>query len=45
MGRRGEEEEWVRVSTAHVPKEEMHVINWLEAQNKDPVIWGAIEWM
>ena len=23
----------------------MHVINWLEAQNKDPIIQGAIEWM
>ena len=23
----------------------MHVIDWLEAQNKDPVIQGAIEWM
>ena len=23
----------------------MHVINWLEAQNKDPVIRGAIKWM
>ena len=33
------------VSTAHVPKEEMHVIDWLEAQNEDPVIRGAIEWM
>ena len=45
MGRWGEEEERVRVSTAHVPKEEMHVINWLKAQNEDPVIRGAIEWM
>ena len=44
-GRRGEEEERVWVSAAHVPKEEMHVIDWLEAQNEDPVIWGAIEWM
>ena len=44
-GRQGEEEERVRVSAAHVPKEEMHVIDWLKAQNKDPVIWGAIEWM
>ena len=35
----------MQVSTAHVPKEEMHVIDWLEAQNEDPVIWGAIEWM
>ena len=33
------------VSAARVPKEEMHVIDWLEAQNKDPVIRGAIEWM
>ena len=33
------------VSAARVPKEEMHVINWLEAQNEDPVIWGAIKWM
>ena len=23
----------------------MHVIDWLEAQNKDPIIHGAIEWM
>ena len=44
-GRRGEEEERVWVSAAHVPKEEMHVINWLKAQNEDPVIRGAIEWM
>ena len=41
----GEEEEWVRVSATQVPKEEMHVIDWLEAQNEDPVIQGAIEWM
>ena len=33
------------VSAARVPKEEMHVINWLKAQNEDPVIRGAIEWM
>ena len=45
MGRWGEEEERVWVSTACVPKEEMHVIDWLEAQNEDPGIWGAIEWM
>ena len=44
-GRRGEEEEQVRVSAAHVPKEEMHIIDWLTAQNEDPVIRGAIEWM
>ena len=41
----GKEEERVQVSVAHVPKEEMHVINWLEAQSEDPIIWGAIEWM
>ena len=35
----------MRVSAARVPKEEMHVIDWLKAQNEDPVIWGAIEWM
>ena len=45
MSQWGEEEEWVWVSTAWVLKEEMHVIEWLEAQNKDPIIWGAIEWM
>ena len=45
VGWQGKEEEWVRVSAAHVPKEEMHVINWLKAQNEDPVIRGAIEWM
>ena len=33
------------VSTAHVPKEEMHVIDWVEAQNKDPVIHKTIKWM
>ena len=32
----GEEEERVRVSAAHVPKEEMHVIDWLTAQNEEP---------
>ena len=35
----------MRVSAAHVPKEEMHVIDWLAAQNEDPVIRGAIKWM
>ena len=45
MSQQGEEDEWVWVSAAQVPKEEMHVINWLEAQNKDPIIQGAIEWM
>ena len=45
MSWRGEEEEWVWVSAAQVPKEEMHVIDWLEAQNEDPIIRGAIEWM
>ena len=45
MSQWGEEEERVWVSAAHVPKEEMHVIDWLEAQNEDPVIRGAIEWM
>ena len=38
MGWQGEEEERVQVSAARVPKEEMHVIDWLEAQNEDPVI-------
>ena len=32
------EEEQVQVSTAQALKEEMHVIDWLEAQNEDPVI-------
>ena len=41
----GEEEELVWVSTTHVPKEEMHVISWAEAQNEDPIIWKTIEWM
>ena len=45
MSWQGEEEEWVRVSATQVPKEEMHVIDWLEAQNEDPIIQGAIEWM
>ena len=40
-----EEEEQVWVSAAWALKEEMHVIDWLEAQNKDPVIQKAIEWM
>ena len=44
-GWRSEEEERVQVSATHVPKEEMHVIDWLEAQKEDPVIWGAIKWM
>ena len=34
----GEEKELVQVSTAHVAKEEMHVIDWAEAQNEDPLI-------
>ena len=37
-----------RTSTGiHHPilKEEMYVIDWIEAQNKDPVIWKAIEWV
>ena len=38
MSQRGEEEERVWVSAAQVPKKEMHVIDWLEAQNEDPVI-------
>ena len=33
-----EEEEWVWVSATWAPKEEMHVIDWLEAKNKDPII-------
>ena len=41
----GEEEELVWVSAAHVLKEEMHVIDWVEAQNEDPVIHKTIEWM
>ena len=41
MGWWGKEEERVWVSAAHVPKEEMHVINWLEAQNEDPIIQGS----
>ena len=41
----GEEEDMVWVSTIHVLKEEMHVINWSEAQNKDPIIQKTIEWM
>ena len=42
---RGEEEELVWVSTACVLKEEMHVIDWVEAQNEDPAIHKTIEWM
>ena len=38
MSWQGEEEEWVWVSAARVLKEEMHVIDWLEAQNEDPII-------
>ena len=34
----GEEEEHIWVSTTQAPKEEMHVIDWLEAQNKDTII-------
>ena len=33
---RGEEEDMVWVSTTHVSKEEMHVIDWAEAQNERP---------
>ena len=45
MSRWSKEEERVWVSAAHVPKEEMHVIDWLEAQNEDSIIRGAIKWM
>ena len=45
MSRQGEEEEQVWVSTAHTLKEEMHVVNWIEVQNKDPVIQKAIKWI
>ena len=38
MSQRGEEKERVQVSATHIPKEEMHVINWIKAQNEDPVI-------
>ena len=33
----------MRVSAACVPKEEMHVIDWLKAQNEDPVIQGGYQ--
>ena len=45
MSQWGEEGEWVQVSAARVLKEEMHIIDWLEAQNKDPIIQKAIKWM
>ena len=35
----------VWVSTTHVPKEEMHVIDWAKAQNEDPIIQKTIKWM
>ena len=38
MSQLGEEEEQVWVSAAQALKEEMHVIDWLEAQNEDPII-------
>ena len=38
MSQQGEEEEQLWVSTAQALKEEMHIIDWLEAQNEDPVI-------
>ena len=41
----GEEEEMVQVSAAHVPQEEMHVIDCAEAQNEDPIIQKTIKWM
>ena len=41
----GEEEDMVQVSATHVPKEEMHVIDWVKAQNKDPIIQKTMEWM
>ena len=45
MTRWGEEEEQVWVSTACAPKEEMHMNDWIEAQNEDPVIQKAVEWI
>ena len=41
----GKEEELVQVSATHVPKEEIHVIDWVKAQNEDPVIRKTIKWM
>ena len=41
----GEEEDMVWVSTACASKEEMHVIDWAEAQNKDPIIQKTIKWI
>ena len=33
------------VSATCAPKEEIHVIDWIEAQNEDPIIQKAIEWI
>ena len=45
MAQRGEEEEWVWVSATHALKEEMQMIDWVEAQNEDPIIQKTIEWI
>ena len=41
----GDEEYLIWISAVHIPKEEMHVIDWVEAQQEDPVICKMIEWM
>ena len=45
MAQRGEEEEQVQVSAICASKEEMHMIDWVEAQKEDPIIQKAIEWI
>ena len=40
-----DEEEQVWVTAAHALKEEMHMIDWVEAQNEDPIIQKTIKWI
>ena len=35
----------MQISTAHAPKEKLHMIDWVEAQNEDPIIKKTIEWI
>ena len=35
----------MQISTACAPKGEMHVIDWVETQNEDPIIKMTIKWI
>ena len=35
----------MQISTAPTLKEEMHVIDWVETQNEDPIIKKTFEWI